>query len=123
MQERESDGRVADRPGGRCRDGYSYDEIATDMGYANRSGAWRLVTNALKDTVDAVAEDHLQLELDRLDALQAPQWGAAVSGDLGAARFVLRIVEDRIRLLKLGKAAPSPKSPHGLVCPVDELEY
>ncbi|MGH3262871.1 MAG: hypothetical protein ACRDNS_12820, partial [Trebonia sp.] len=52
------------------RAGRSYDQIAEDLGYANRGSAWRLVQNGLKTTVDRLAQGHLEMELERLDALQ-----------------------------------------------------
>ena len=91
------------------RSGHSYDEIAVDLGYANRGSAYRLTQNALKATVDRLAEDHLGLELERLDALQYGQWGAAMSGDIKAARLVLEIIHERIRLLGLDR----PNEPQG----------
>ena len=46
------------------------------------------MTNALKSTVDDVAEDYLQLELDRLDALQLAIWHSAMAGDIASATTV-----------------------------------
>src|SRR5664279_5036635 len=78
------------------RAGHSYDEIAADLGYANRGSAYRLTQNALRATVDRLAEDHLGRELARLDALQVPQWDAATSGlDVKAAHLVLKIIAAR----------------------------
>src|SRR5664279_1242242 len=93
------------------RAGCSYDEIAADLGYANRGSAYRLTQNALKPTVDRIAEDHLGYELARLDALQVPHWDAATSGlDVKAAHLVLKIIAARVRLLGLDKrTGPEPE--------------
>ena len=97
------------------RSGYSYDEIAADMGYASRSSAWRLVTNALKSTVDDVAEDYLQGELERLDALQVAIWHSAMAGDIASANVLLRIIAQRVRLLGLEKSKPDAGRPRTVV--------
>lgn len=97
------------------RAGCSYDEIAADLGYANRGSAYRLTQNALKATVDRIAEDHLEFELALLDALQAAHWEAGTSGlDTKAAHLVLKILDMRTRLLGLGAAAGSRVRPDGV---------
>jgi hypothetical protein len=50
--------------------GYTYDEIADDLGYANRGSAWRLVRNALLANVTAEFEQYRTAEILRLDAIQ-----------------------------------------------------
>jgi hypothetical protein len=97
--------------------GHSYEEIAAELGYASRSSAWRLVTNGLKNAVSMLAEDYLQLELDRLDALQAAVWQSATNGDIAAAGLVLRIMEQRESLLALDKPKPVSPGPCTVVCP------
>src|SRR5664279_1913012 len=93
------------------RAGHSYDEIAADLGYANRGSAYRLTQNALRATVDRIAEDHLGYELARLDALQLAHWEAATSGlDIKAAHLVLKVIDARVRLLGLEKRTkPEPE--------------
>jgi transposase-like protein len=67
-------------------EGRTYQEIADELGYANRGTVYRIVHQALaRDQRDAV-EDHQQLELARLDALQVPLWDKALAGDLDACR-------------------------------------
>ena len=43
-----------------------------------------------------------RLEVDRLDALQAALWPTALAGDTAAATIVLRIIEQRARVLGMG---------------------
>jgi len=86
-------------------EGRTYQEIADELGYANRGTVHHIVHDALaRDRKDAV-EDHQQLELARLDALQAALWDKAMAGDVAAAREVRAIVIARCRLLGLGEVA------------------
>jgi hypothetical protein len=41
------------------------------------------------------------MELHRLDRLQASLWGKAMDGDLGATTIVLKVIDQRVRLLGL----------------------
>lgn len=82
--------------------GHSYDDIAEQVGYANRGTAWRTVQQALFERKVESVDEYRQLELARLDALQAAHWQAALSGtDLKAAELCLKIVGQRIKLLAL----------------------
>ncbi len=81
--------------------GSSYDEIAHEIGLANRGNAWRTVQRALNDRVVAGVDELREVECARLDALQAAAWPRAQAGDLKAINAVLRIVDRRARLLGL----------------------
>ena len=70
--------------------GMNYDAIARELGLANRGTAWRLVNQAMKERVVERVDEHRELELQRLDALQAAFWGKALAGDSKAANIVLR---------------------------------
>jgi hypothetical protein len=81
--------------------GLTYQQVADELGYANRGTVYRIVHQTLAaDTTQAVEMLH-ELEVARLDALQASLWGRAVAGDLEAVRAALRIVIARCRLLGL----------------------
>ena len=84
-------------------DGATYEQAAQQAGYATRSGAykafWKAVDGREADAVDQART----LELTRLDALQVGLWDRAVSGDVKAVNAVLRIIEQRSRLLGLDK--------------------
>jgi hypothetical protein len=107
------------------RSGSSYDEIASELGYANRGSAWRLVNNALKSAVDDVAQDYVRLELDRLEAVLFAYWKAAMSGDYAAANIVLKVLIHIDRLLGLDKPRPrkaaASRPPWGIVMTPEEL--
>ena len=90
--------------------GTSYDDIAAEVGYANRGTAWRTVQRALHDReVDAV-DEYRQMELARLDVLQSKYWQRALTGELGAVRIVLKVIEQRSRLLGLTDAKSATKA-------------
>src|SRR6476659_9464203 len=73
-------------------EGMTYQEIADDLGYANRGTVHHIVHDALtRDRKDAV-DDHLQWEMARLDALQVALWDKAMSGDVDAAHEVRAII-------------------------------
>ncbi len=82
-------------------EGRSYDEIAREVGFSHRGSAHRAVYKALREREIHAVDDLRQVELDRLDALQSAIWEGAVNGDTTAAQVVLRIIDQRIRLLGL----------------------
>jgi transposase-like protein len=81
--------------------GNSYDDIARQVGYTHRGSAHRAVRQALHDREVAAIDQLRSQEVERLDALQALIWPLAESGDVHAAASVVRIVEQRVRLLGL----------------------
>src|SRR4051794_16459536 len=81
--------------------GHSYDEIAQEVGYQNRGTAWRAVQDALSSTIAEAVTEYRQLELARLDALQAAHWAQAVGGSVRSADLVLRVIDRRTKLLGL----------------------
>jgi hypothetical protein len=81
--------------------GLSYQEIANELGYANRGSVYTIIQHALALQVSAVVEEHRELELARLDALMLALWPAAQAGDVGSIDAAVRIVMERSRLLGL----------------------
>lgn len=79
--------------------GLSYDRIADEVGYADRSGAYRAVRRAL-DRVEVPKVTELrEMENARLDRLQAAWWTKAITDkDPHAASVVLRIFDRRAKL-------------------------
>ena len=92
------------------RRGKNFDEIATELGFANKGSAYKAHARAMaRGQVDSTSiEEARQLELARLDAMQAGLWKAASRGDLGAVDKSLKIMMRRDRLLGLAVAARSP---------------
>ncbi|OLT12278.1 hypothetical protein BJF78_24780 [Pseudonocardia sp. CNS-139] len=63
---------TAERDAEACRlrsSGYTYAQIAAQIGYTDASNARRAVQRALAEVVQEPAQELIQLELDRLDAL------------------------------------------------------
>ena len=84
------------------KQGWSYTQIGRQLGITpNRAAS--LVHKALSKWVSEVAEDVRLLELQRLDALLSAYWEPALKGDGAAADRVLRIMEQRAKLLGLNQ--------------------
>ena len=84
-------------------EGATYEQAAQQVGYATRSGAYKAFWKAVDGREADAVEQHRTLELTRLDALQVGLWDKATSGDVKAVHAVLRIIEQRSRLLGLDK--------------------
>ena len=81
--------------------GLTYDQIAMELGYANRGTVYHVVAEALKaQTAEAVGELR-SLEIERLDHLQVAVWRKAMDGDVPSAIAVVRVIMARCRLLGL----------------------
>ena len=81
--------------------GYSYQAIADELGYANRGSAYKAVNQELKNIPREAAEHARELELGRLDEMQAAAMNGALAGDLFAIDRVVKIIESRSKLLGL----------------------
>ena len=81
--------------------GCDYDTIADELGYANRSGAWKAVQRALAQRTDRAVEAYRREQVALLDAVMNAQWEDALAGDVRAALAVVRTIEQRVRLLGL----------------------
>lgn len=105
-------------------EGHTYQQIADELGYANRGTVHHIVHDALaRDRKDAV-EHHHQLELARLDAVQAALWDRAMAGDVEAAREVRAVIMARCRLLGLDEKAKRQKAwaPRTVVLSAEDRE-
>lgn len=80
--------------------GLTFREVAEQVGVSVAT-AHKYVTRALADIPKGEADTLRALECERLDALQAAYWDAALAGNLDAADRVLRIIDRRARLLGL----------------------
>lgn len=83
------------------KEGKSYDEIAVSVGYKSRQGAQQAVKRALDALVGEPAVELVQVELARLDDLQSAHTVAARGGDARATEVVLKVMEQRAKLLGL----------------------
>ena len=81
--------------------GLTYEQIATELGYANRGTVHHVVSQALTtQTVEAVAQLR-NMEVARLDMLQFGVWQRAMEGDVPSAAVAIRVIQERCRLLGL----------------------
>jgi hypothetical protein len=99
--------------------GASYDQIALQMGYRNRSGAWKAVQEALRKTIQEPADKVREMELARLDRMLVGIWQPAITPG-SADQFdcldrVLKIMAQRAWYI-LGLKVPdkvAPTTPDG----------
>src|SRR5664279_5059023 len=85
-------------------EGCGYDEIAKQLGYANRGSAWKAVDRGLRVQRDLRADDYLQTQICRYEAVLAAWWDRATTGhDEKAANVVLRALERLDKVLRLDK--------------------
>ena len=91
------------------REGQTFDQIAGAVGFANRGTAHRVVTKAFRERLVENIDMHRQLELDRLDDLQATLWPLMESGDVKAAALILEVIGQRSKLLGLLDHRPAPR--------------
>ncbi|MGO4600088.1 hypothetical protein [Terrabacter sp. 2RAF25] len=98
--------------------GWTYQAIADELGYAGRAPVWRLVQSALQSRTAEAVDGLRQQEFTRLEALLAAYWDAATTGDLGAARTVLDVIRGETRLLGLAQPRQEPNdAPRKVVVP------
>lgn len=81
--------------------GATFDQIAQQLGYAGRGKAFEAIQAALREVTREPAEELLELELQRLDALQNGLWPKASRGDTKSVDSTLRVMERRHKLLGL----------------------
>jgi transposase-like protein len=81
--------------------GFTYRQIADELGYASRGTVHRIVRQALESRLAEGVDQLRKVELARLDALQAGLWEAAAGGDASAATTIVKIIQTRCRLLGL----------------------
>lgn len=84
--------------------GVDYDTIAERLDYTNRAAVQKDIQRALRPLIDGRAaqtpDEQREVDLMRLDRLQASVWPAAITGDLRAIDTVTRIIATRARLLR-----------------------
>jgi hypothetical protein len=81
--------------------GATYEQIAQQLGYAHKGKAYEAVTAAMREVTREGAEEVLNLELARLDALTVALWPKARQGSGPAVDRVLKVMERRAKLLGL----------------------
>lgn len=99
--------------------GRTYDQIAREVGFANRGTAHRVVAKALSERLADDIDELREMEVARLDALQASLWPKAEKGDVRAVNTVVRIIDKRCRLLGLYGDKKAHQAPFSLFADCD----
>lgn len=86
--------------------GYSYERIAQEVGWKDRSGAARAVKAALASIPADQVKELRQIELLRLDLAQRQIMPGVVRADLGSIDRLLKIMDLRARLVGLYEVQP-----------------
>jgi len=81
--------------------GADYDEIAQELGFTNRSGAWKAVQRALESRTVKAVDRYRMVRFAELEQGHRITWPAAQLGDLSAVDRCLRMAEERTKLLGL----------------------
>ncbi|MEO6472955.1 MAG: hypothetical protein ABIO14_14255 [Aeromicrobium sp.] len=85
--------------------GCTFDQIAKQVGFANRGTAHRVVTTAFRNRISDDIDMHRDIELNRLEALLSDLWEMMLEGNLAAHREILHVVELECKLLGLFKTS------------------
>jgi hypothetical protein len=83
------------------RAGLTWATIAKETGYSGPSGAYKAYQRAAERLIRPNLEEYRDMEIDRLDRLQAGVWQSAAQGNVKSIDAVLRIINTRARLLGL----------------------
>jgi hypothetical protein len=81
--------------------GWEWPAISDELGYADRSGAWKAAQRALKRRAATAVDSYRRMMLAELDMVQDSAWGAAMRGNMRASEVVVRAIDQRVRLLGL----------------------
>lgn len=81
--------------------GAEYSEIAKELGFADKSGAWRAVQRSLKARQTSAVDRYRMVRFAELESQHRSVWPSAELGDLRAINRCLRIADERAQLLAL----------------------
>ena len=89
--------------------GMPWTEIAEYVGFASAKVAQvevrRYLQRSALEMEATERQEMLDLELDRLDALQTAYWPAAMVGDIDSAKIVLKVISQRAKMMGFEKLA------------------
>lgn len=83
------------------RAGWTFEDIAEEVGYANKGVAYTAVKTAIKNITRESANDLIELELARLDDMFSGLYERARDGDVFAVDRALKIMDQRAKFLSL----------------------
>jgi len=84
--------------------GLDFQSISDQLGYTNRSLAAQDVDRAISARIEdgtRSIDELREMELLRLDRLQAAAWAKALAGELKSIELVMKIIDRRCKLLGL----------------------
>lgn len=109
--------------------GASWKSIALKEGYlddrAAKGDVDRYAAEARALYGEHARAEQLQVEIARIDALQAAAWGQAMKGHLPASKFVLECIVSRVKVLGLDEASGEEEltGPRTVVIPMSDEDY
>ena len=89
-------------------EGYSFPEIAKQLGYNSRQAAYDAVVRALTAILREPVEHLITLDLERLDKLWQINYLNAQSGDIQALSGCMKIMDRRAKLLGMDAVPKAP---------------
>ena len=95
------------------KSGHTFEEIAEQLDYASKSGAFKAVMSALKKTIQEPADELRALELERLDVMLKSVWPFILKGSPRHVEMGLKVMDRRAALL--GLDAPKQVEDHRTV--------
>ena len=100
--------------------GHPYDHIATELGYASRSGAWKAVSRALRGRTSDAVDEYRSMEIARLEALNTIYYPKAMKGDRHAAEMCLKVISAEVKLLGLDTPNTSDERVESIVISAEQ---
>ena len=78
---------------------YTYEEIAEELGYASKSGAYNAVKRTLTARRDATVDEYRMETLARIDYMQGQVWSHVHRGDKRAIETSRKLTKQRLQVL------------------------
>ena len=94
--------------------GQSFSDIASQVGYASPSGAYKAVRAALQAEALATVAEVRQIHTARLEKVLGAIWDAVCRGELRAIDRALRVLDREAKLLGLDRPTQPAEPPEEL---------
>lgn len=105
----------------------TYQQIADELGYASAWDVAHAIQARMKSEATRLTQDDresiLAMELDRMDALRAAHWEAAMLGDLKSGELILKITDRVIKMVGLDSIDTAAQTHAVLVVGGAEQDY
>lgn len=93
--------------------GATYDQVAQQVGYANRGTAYRAVQTALEELPGETVSETMLLDEQRLEQLVMALWPKAMKGEGWAAERIIKVIELRLKLQEQRRTAVPVENTEG----------